>query len=565
MSRSPNPVAEPVLARACAAVDGSLLPIARLPTAVTAFVGRALKGLVNTPTVINSFGEFQHRFGGLWQPATLGYAVEQYFDNGGRQALIVRVANGARAPTLRLPAGDGALLLQAVAPGTREYLRASVDYDGISAVEADQFNLVLQTLRVPDSELVEEQEILPRVSIRREAERSVARVLSRSKLARVAAPLPTLRPERTCPKRLGQVIGYLAANADGTDGADLSDYDLIGDESAFSGLFALRSGPRFDLLCVPPLGREQDVGVATLWVASRLCREHQAMLIVDPPRHWDNAAAALAGTTHWAFRSDQALMYFPRLLTHDRLRGRVESFAPGGAAAGLLARGDETSPPWNPAAGVDPQLRSSFRLQCSLQDAERARLAQAGVNCFDPQRTATGVVRSARTFLPESAARGEMRHLSARRLSLWVQACVIEGTAWMRHAPGPESRGPESWQRAQTQVEAFLESLSALGAFAGRDSEERYFVICDARLNSPEAVASGRGSLLFGFAGWRAGEFQSFLVTHEAGLVPGPGLAPGRSTIRSVTINRLATSGVRVHEEIETAILRQLAADAAGL
>ena len=53
----------------------------------------------------SSFAEFQQQFGGLWQPATLGYAVEQFFENGGWQAIIVRVANGARAPTLRLPAG----------------------------------------------------------------------------------------------------------------------------------------------------------------------------------------------------------------------------------------------------------------------------------------------------------------------------------------------------------------------------------------------------------------------------------------------------------------------------
>jgi phage tail sheath protein FI len=159
-------------------------------------------------------------------------------------------------------------------------------------------------------------------------------------------------------------------------------------------------------------------------------------------------------------------------------------------------------------------------------------------------------VRSARTLLPEGAARGEARYLPARRLTLWLQACVLEGTRWMRSGAG----GPGQWQRARAQVEASLESLAACGAFAGRDSEERYFVICDARLNTPESLAQGRRCLLFGFAAWRAGEFQSCLVTHE----------PAGSTVRPVTINRLATSVSRVAEEIETAILRQLVADPAG-
>ncbi len=522
-------------------------PIERLPTAVTAFVGRALKGPLNAPTPIGSFAEFQRQFGGLWQPATLGYAVEQYFDNGGRQALIVRVANGARAPTLRLPAGGGTLLMQGRQPGTREYLRASVDYDGIGAAEADQFNLVVQRLQLPGSELVEAQEIVRRVSVLPGAERSVERVLARSRLVCLAGPPPTERPERTLPTHPGGVAGYLAASSDGADGTDLTDYDLIGDAEAATGLFALCAGPRFELLCVPPLSRNQDIGMATLHVATRLCRAQQALLIVDPPSSWDSVEAAIAGATHWAFQSEQAVLYFPRLLAPDRLRGRTELFAGCGAAAGLIARGDAASPPWGAAAGETPLLRSPHRPQLPLDEAQRARLAQVGVNCFDHVRPGAGAVRSARTLLSQNAARGESRYLPARRLSLWLQACVLEGTRWTRLTSG----GPVQWHSVRAQVEAFLEGLAGEGAFAGRDSEERYFVICDQRLNPDESVAQGRCCLLFGFAAWRAGEFQSCLVTHER----------SGSSVRPVSINRMATCGARVTEEIETAILRQLAAD----
>ena len=522
-------------------------PIERLATAVTAFVGRALKGPLNTPTAISSFAEFQRQFGGLWQPSTLGYAVEQYFDSGGSQALIVRVANGARAPTLRLPAGNGAVLMQGRQPGSREYLRASVDYDGIGVADTDQFNLVLQRLQLPGSELVEAQEIMRRTSVLPGAERSLERMLARSRLVRLVGPLPAERPARTLPTHSGGVAGYVAARSDGADGTDLTDYDLIGEAAAATGLFALRAGPRFELLCVPPLSRNQDIGMATLHVATQLCRAQQALLIVDPPVSWDSVEAAIAGATHWAFQSEQAVLYFPRLMAPDRLRGRSEMFAGCGAAAGLIARGDETSPPWGAAAGETPLLRAALRPQFVLDETQRARLAQVGVNCFDHVRPGNGAVRSARTLLAENAARGESRYLPARRLSLWLQACVLEGTRWTRLTSG----GPAQWQNVHAQVEAFLEALAAEGAFAGRDSEERYFVICDARLNPAEAVAVGRCCLLFGFAAWRPGEFQSCLVTHER----------SGSSVRVVTINRMATSGARVTEEIETAILRQLAAD----
>ena len=40
---------------------------------------------------MNSFTDFERLYGGLWAQSTLGYAVQQFFLNGGSQALIVRV------------------------------------------------------------------------------------------------------------------------------------------------------------------------------------------------------------------------------------------------------------------------------------------------------------------------------------------------------------------------------------------------------------------------------------------------------------------------------------------
>jgi hypothetical protein len=144
--------------------------ITRLGTARTAFVGRTLRGPINRPTSITSFSEFQHVFGGLWQPSPLGYAVEQFFDHGGREAFIVRVVNGARSATLTLKAGSAALRLRATRPGTREFLRASVDYDNISADERSEFNLTVQRVRAQGTAQVEDQEIFHKLSLEPAAE-----------------------------------------------------------------------------------------------------------------------------------------------------------------------------------------------------------------------------------------------------------------------------------------------------------------------------------------------------------------------------------------------------------
>ncbi len=66
-------------------------PINGVATSVTAFIGSALRGPTDTPGSVNSFADFERLYGGLWAQSTLGYAVQQFFLNGGSQALIVRV------------------------------------------------------------------------------------------------------------------------------------------------------------------------------------------------------------------------------------------------------------------------------------------------------------------------------------------------------------------------------------------------------------------------------------------------------------------------------------------
>jgi uncharacterized protein len=66
-------------------------PINGVATSITAFIGSALHGPTDVPGSVNSFADFERLYGGLWTQSTLGYAVQQFFLNGGSQALIVRV------------------------------------------------------------------------------------------------------------------------------------------------------------------------------------------------------------------------------------------------------------------------------------------------------------------------------------------------------------------------------------------------------------------------------------------------------------------------------------------
>ncbi len=74
----------------------SVVPVA---TNIAAFVGRALYGPVDEPITIFDYGDFQKQFGGLQFDYPMSYAVQDFFENGGSQAIIARLFE----PTI----GDG--------------------------------------------------------------------------------------------------------------------------------------------------------------------------------------------------------------------------------------------------------------------------------------------------------------------------------------------------------------------------------------------------------------------------------------------------------------------------
>jgi hypothetical protein len=498
--------------------------IARLATARTAFVGRTLRGPVNRPIAIKSFAEFQHVFGGLWQPAPLGYAVEQFFDNGGREALIVRVVNGARAATLSLTAGDSVLKLQALRPGTREFLRASVDYDNILDSDTKHFNLTIQRVRSQGTSQVDDQEIFRRISMLPGSKAHLPIAIAQSQLVKLAGALPLRRPDRTVNPASGVANAYVQSNSDGDDGAPLCDYDLIGSELDGTGIFALSSIDYFNFLCIPPLSREHDVGPSVLHVAERYCAQRRALLIVDPPAHWHTADDALRGLRDWDLNSENALMYFPHVLAHDKLRGHFESFAPCGAVAGMLSRSDEIFPLWDPDRNDEAVLRPGYRPTCMVSEERRNKLALMGVNTIQGVRSASRLGPRPRTLAAGHAGSADWQYLSARRLALFIVNCIESGTRWTANAPPRIEIG----ELVAKRVRVFFEHLFVAGAFGTHRVDDAFFVVCDARAATKDRVP-GDFQFLIGFAAAHGNELHSFRVTH----------GPQGTRVQPVSTNRL--------------------------
>lgn len=127
-------------------IPSGVRTIVGVPTSITAFVGRAARGSVDEPIVINNFGDFERSFGGLNVNYPMSYAVADYFRNGGGQALVVRLfspspteqetekqqvqeaADAVVAATVGATATDAAVAARAKANGyTQEPAKSAAD------------------------------------------------------------------------------------------------------------------------------------------------------------------------------------------------------------------------------------------------------------------------------------------------------------------------------------------------------------------------------------------------------------------------------------------------------
>lgn len=442
------------------------LPIDVAPETTAAFVGRALRGPLNTPVPISSFIAFQRRFGGSWSSSGLGPAVKLFFDHGGEKLFVVRVANNARGSMLALPAIGGVLVLHALEPGSTEIIRAAIDYDGISRADEEHFNLVLQRVD-PDTGLVADQEIFNRISCIEGSRSFIGQMLLGSSLVRVQLPAPQGRPAETVNIGSGFEVTYAGHVQQGSDGAALSDYDLIGSATRDSGIFALNQIEQFDLLYLPPPAPGKDPGPALLLAAEQYCCQRGAMLVMDPPAAWSDVAKAVNGVRNSGYTSSNIFAYYPRVT----VRGDDTPQVAGGALAGLLCKLDRTRGPWEDLDQLGLRLSRKLQpaLELTLDDAQL--LVRAGLNVIAGKAAGCAMVCGSVTLGRGSQMDRKFSSLAVRRLCLKITNAIGHATQWSVFAHDKTQVA----ERIHGQIDGFLSHLANSGAFA----DNRFVVQCE--------------------------------------------------------------------------------------
>lgn len=500
-------------------VPSGVRTITGVATSIAAFVGRAWRGPVDTPTVVFSYADYGRVFGGLWRDSPMSYAVQQFFANGGSQAVIVRVATrggggGTEATAATLDLGGGNLL-EAASPGTwGRNLVATVDYDTkdadlpLAEQDPNLFNLTLfDDPDSPDDAAARggsgARETFLNVSRDTASPRFVAKVLEQQSALARASAVGAARPAEDT---------VAADPATGHDGDPVGAAEVVDppNDADKTGMYALLDTDLFNLLCIPPYTQDTaDNGMATWTAASRFCKDRRALLIVDAPQDWSVDDAANGVSAFSAIERSYAALYFPRVRMPDPLQdNKLEEFAPCGVVAGVMSRTDSQRGVWKAPAGIEANLQGVMGLDvnglpANLTDGENGRLNPLGVNCLRNLPAIGHVVWGARTLEGANALASQWKYVPVRRLALFIEESLFRGTQWVVFEPNDEPL----WAQIRLNLGAFMHTLFRQGAFQGSSPREAYFVKCDKETTTQTDIDNGIVNIVVGFAPLKPAEF----------------------------------------------------------
>jgi phage tail sheath protein FI len=521
-------------------VASGVRTITGVPTSITAFVGISARGPESDPVFINSYADYERSFGRLGDDNPMAYSVFHYYQNGGSQAIIVRIAGAGSDPaTITL---DNGVALQATSTGAwGNQLRVRVD--GLDAA-ANEYNLTVRDMATG------EQERYAKVSTNLSSPRRLDHMLQSSALVRPTATSaldhrPTNHADPTAVGAdplnppPGGGTGTFTQGGGGDAGSAVSDTELLGSDVAKTGMYQLLKTDIFNILVFPPLGVTELVTTidgdpllvsnAVLSQALTLCYSRRAMLVVDAPPGWESVdkvftvslpdnPTIMSNFPLSGESAKNAALYFPYLRITDpdtTKHGRKIDMPPSGAVAGVYARTDVQRGVWKAPAGTDASLAGVPELSLKLTDLENGRLNPIGINCLRSFPIIGRVVWGARTLRGADVLADDWKYVPVRRLALFIEESLYRGTQWVVFEPNDEPL----WGQIRLSVGAFMQNLFRQGAFQGSSAKEAYFVKCDKDTTTQNHINLGIVNIHVGFAPLKPAEFVIIRIQQMAGQV----------------------------------------------
>jgi phage tail sheath protein FI len=489
-------------------IPSGVRTITGVATSIAAFAGWAPRGATDRAALVLGYTDFARQFGGIDSRSLLGYAVNQFFANGGQQAYIVRLVDAtAKAAKVTL---DGKLLLTAGNEGAWANDFAVVIKK--SSFDASRFRLSVVNWQLDPAGVA--VETFDNLSMKTDDARFVTSVLA-DQSAYVTAAVQGGATDPPADTAAGNVpdAAKLAGGADGTVLApnDPAFETALLPLSGSGGLYQLDRIDLFNLLCVPG-----ETGTGTISTLQKFCRDRRAFLIADSA---DGATLNTLQNGPGGITGDDAInaaFYYPWITAADPLQqNRPRDFPPSGFVAGIYARTDAARGVWKAPAGSEASVTGALGVSTLLTNGENGVLNPLAINCIRNFPVYGTVLWGARTLQGNDERGSEWKYVPVRRTALFIEESLYRGTQWVVFEPNDEPL----WAQIRLNVGAFMQNLFRQGAFQGQTPKDAYFVKCDKETTTQNDINLGIVNIVVGFAPLKPAEFVVIQLQQMAGQI----------------------------------------------
>jgi phage tail sheath protein FI len=504
-------------------ISSGPVPIEGVSTSTAGFVGPTRRGPVQ-PRLITSWLDFQRWYGGLApegdRAAYTSWAVKGFFDNGGRRLFMARAVPDRSVPASLTLNGQSRLTLTAAGPGalTNQLWVAVKDPsapDPRSAANPRprdpnrvRIQIALYETPYPYTPFVDPTDPANVTNPnRREPDvfedyddvvvADIETVLLGSALVRAG-----FQPNQAPVRPTNAPFAPLTQGSDGAGALTPQNYLGAGNLAPENrtGLEGIKTIDEVSILVVP----DQPI-VATLDGAIRTQCEllRDRFGILSTGRDVTDVNNVMP-----PFTSSYVALYFPWVRVMDPVTQATLLVPPAGHVAGVYAATDVDRGVHKAPANVDlrgivtqdlPGNRKPLAYMVSKGDQDV--LNPRGVNCTRDFRSDRRGIRvwGARTL----ADNAQWKYVPVRRLFIFVEESVDEGTQWVVFEPNDEF----TWARVRRSIENFLTSVWRSGALVGATPDEAFQVRCDRTTMTPDDIDNGRLVCLIGMAPVKPAEF----------------------------------------------------------
>ncbi|HEX9919628.1 MAG TPA: phage tail sheath C-terminal domain-containing protein, partial [Pyrinomonadaceae bacterium] len=221
--------------------------------------------------------------------------------------------------------------------------------------------------------------------------------------------------------------------------------------------------------------------------------------ILDPP---DNLDIEGIRSFREPLDTKYAALYYPHVVARDPSLKRDVNLAPSGHMAGVYARVDvERGVHKAPANEV---VRGIRRFVIDVSKREQDLLNPKNINALRAFPGRGLRVWGARTLSSDSS----WKYINVRRLFLFVEESIDEGTQWVVFEPNDEPL----WARVRATIRNFLITVWRSGALEGTKPDEAFFVKCDRTTMTQADIDNGRLICVIGIAPVKPAEFVIFRI-----------------------------------------------------